>query len=194
MLGWLRPLYEYPVLHWLPKIRFSWSHGGLTGKQFRDGYKYLFPGAIILSTDKMRLSSFLTSGDLDHAALCVSVGGEHEVAEMTAHGYSKCDFFDTCHVSDRVVIVRCKDWDEAYTKQVVAECVAKFGVPYDIYFQLGGRELYCSELPWACDTLHKLKIKFSSSLGRLLVLPTDIYSAENIEIVWDSDKVTPKYA
>lgn len=187
MLGWLKPLYEYPVLHWLPHVRFSWGHGGLTGKQYRDGYAHLFPGAILLSTDSMRLSSFLTRGDLDHAALCIAVGDDEEIGEMTAHGYSKCTFYDTCHISDRVVILRCKDWGEEYAKQVVAKCREMEGVPYDVWFMLGGSALYCSELPWACDTLKKLSIKYSYTLGKALVLPMDIYDSGNCEIVWDSD-------
>jgi hypothetical protein len=187
MIKWLMTtrIYLWVVRDILSWIRISCCHTRLTGKKYLEGYKLLKPGYIILSTDESRISSFLTPGDLDHAALCVSKGGEYEVGEMTHLGYTKSTFFDICHTSDRVVLLECYDWDEDYIQKIIAKCKSLIGTPYDFQFNPNHTELYCSELVIACDIEARLKWYFS--LGDC-ILPQDIYKSENVKVVWDSDK------
>jgi len=171
------------ILSW---IRISCNHTRLTGKKYHEGYKLLRPGQIILSSDYSRISSYLTPGNLDHAALCVSVGGDYEVGEMTHLGYTESQFFDICHTSDRVVLLECLDWDEEYTKQVIEKCKSLKGTAYDFQFQSGNKDLYCSELPAACDVENRLG--FPIYREDFVILPRDYYNHNFMFIVWDSDK------
>lgn len=170
------------ILSW---IRISCNHTRLTGKNYREGYKLLRPGLIILSSDYSRISSYLTPGVLDHAALCVSVGGDYEIGEMTHLGYTESLFFDICHTSDRVVLLECLNWDKEYIKQVIEKCKSLAGTPYDFQFQLGNKGLYCSELPAFCDSENRLGFSLDDDS---VILPSDYYNNTNVRIVWDSDK------
>lgn len=181
--------YKYVIQYWLPKIRLSWAHSAITGKQYREGYELLRPGYIILSTDSKRLSTVLTPGVWAHAALCVSKGGDYEVAEMTAKGFTKSDFYDICHTSDRVVLLDCFDWDDEYIHHVIKQCAKLDDVEYDDDFQLDNAALYCSELIYFCDTEQRLGLQLRDILGTMYVLPDDIYHATNINIIWDSGVV-----
>lgn len=185
LLSWCMTtrIYLWIVRDILSWVRISCSHTRLTGKKYLEGYKLLKPGYIILSTDESRISSFLTPGDLDHAALCIC--DDYEVGEMTHLGYTKSTFFDICHTSDRVVLLECLDWDEEYTKKVVEKCKSLVGTQYDFQFSPGDITLYCSELIPTCDIENRLKWHY-----RLdgFILPQDIYNLENIHVVWDSNK------
>jgi hypothetical protein len=128
----------------------------------------------------------LTPGDLDHASLCVSVGGDYEVGEMTHLGYTESLFFDICHTSDRVVLLECLDWDEEYTKKVIKKCKSLKGTQYDFQFQLGNMGLYCSELPAACDIENRLG--FPIYKEGFIIFPRDYYNNKGMLVVWDSDK------
>ncbi|MFA5344675.1 MAG: YiiX/YebB-like N1pC/P60 family cysteine hydrolase [Candidatus Omnitrophota bacterium] len=184
VLHWVartRP-YLFVVRDILPYARISWGHTRLTGKKYREGYKLLKPGHIILSTDEERISSFLTPGDLDHAAICVGVGSDYEIGEMTHLGYTQSLFFDICHTSDRVVILDCTDWDDEYKQRVIEKCRSLVGMQYDFQFEVGDTVLYCSELVFCCDIEKRLEMVFGD-----YILPEDIYKAKNVKVIWDSD-------
>ncbi len=177
-------IYLFIVKNILPYARLSWGHTRMTGKKYREGYKLLRPGYIILSSDEKRISSFLTPGDLDHAALCVDTGSgcEYEIGEMTHTGYTKSLFFDICHTSDRVVILDCLDWDDDYKQLVIGCCKLQVEKQYDFQFQLDSMALYCSELVFYCDIEQRL-----NTVVKDYILPQDIYNSSNVEVIWDSD-------
>jgi hypothetical protein len=179
-------IYLWVVRDILSWIRISCNHTRLTGQKYREGYKLLKPGQIILSTDESRISSFLTPGDLDHAALCVGKGTTYEVGEMTHLGYTKSTFFDICHTSDRVVLLECYDWDKEYVKKVIKKCKSLVGTLYDFQFQSGNMTLYCSELPAICDVENRLGIPIYREA--YYILPRDYYNHPRIRVIWDSDK------
>jgi hypothetical protein len=163
----------------------------MRGQRYLQGYSVLRPGDIILSRDNWKLSSFLIPGDLVHASLCVGkagISGSFEVAEMVGTGYRKSEFYDICHEADRVVILRCKDWDDEYVPRVIEECLLFEGSDYDIKFELGIKTLYCSELIVASDPEKRLQVSYADSvgLGRPYISPMGIYAAKNIDIIWDS--------
>ena len=185
--------YAWVLYYIVPFIRFSFYYTSMRGKHYREGYALLQPGDIILTRDNWKLTSFLIPGHLIHAALCVSKDGDgFEVAEMVSTGYRKSEFDDACHEADHVVILRCKDWDEEYTKQVIATCLSFDGLNYDIKFELGIKTLYCSELIVASDPEKRLKVSYDDliGIGRPYISPMGIYSAENVELIWDSKKTT----
>ncbi len=177
--------------HVIPYIRFTTYYTSLRGAKYHDGYKKLEPGHIILTIDKKKLTSLLIPGDFAHAALCVSKfsdSGNYEIAEMTHTDYTKSYFFDLCKEADRVVIMKCLDWDEEYTKKVTAKCLEFEDAVYDVKFDFGVKQLYCSELVYQSDFERRLDVNLEdlAGLGRAYISPTGLYKAKNVQLIWDS--------
>jgi hypothetical protein len=185
-------LYRCVLLKIIPHMRFSFYYTSMCGRKYRLGYSALRPGDIIVSKDDWKLTSFLIPGELVHASLCVGKsddGSPFEVAEMREDGYRRSDFYDICHEADRVVILRCKDWDDEYVSKVIETCLSFEGVDYDVKFQLGIKTLYCSELIVASDPEKRLQVSYADLIGlnRLYISPMGIYKAKNVDVIWDSN-------
>jgi hypothetical protein len=184
-------LYSWLLLHVIPYVRFSMYYTKLRGKHYARGYWHLSRGHIILTKDNKKLTSLLIGGEFTHAALCVGKGPSYpfEIAEMTHTNFTRSWFFDICKEADRVVILRCKDWDPEYTDLVVSECLTMEDAKYDTAFELGVKALYCSELVYQADFKRKLKVNLEdlAGLGRQYISPNGLYHAENVEVVWDSE-------
>lgn len=182
-------LWRWILLKVVPYIRFSVYYTKLRGVQYHKGYRKLRPGDIILSTDNRKLTTFIIPGMFTHASLCVSLDTKFEVAEMTHLGYTESCFFDICKEADRVVILRCRDWDSEYTAKVIEACKNLDGTPYDTAFNLGVSELYCSELVYESDIERRLDVDLSDvhGLGTKYISPDGLYLAINTMIVWDSE-------
>lgn len=181
-------LYRFLLLHIIPYIRLTTYYTTFRGWQYKRGYRLLQTGDIILTRDDKKLTSLLIPGDFSHAALCVDKGGEWEVSEMTHTNYTKSTFFDICKESDRVVILRCWDFDFTYIGSMVAACMSFENAEYDIDFNLGIHALYCSELVYQSDYEHRLQVNLEDveSLGRPYISPMGLYKAKNCDIIWDS--------
>ncbi len=202
LLVWLMNTESYGWLlkHVIPYIRFTTYYTSLRGAKYTAGYEKLEPGHIILTLDKKKLTSMLIPGDFAHAALCVSnlsvaerpstSPGDYEVAEMTHTDYTKSYFFDICKESDRVIILKCTDWDDEYTQKVIAKCQEFEDATYDVKFGFGVKALYCSELIYQADFEKRLQVNLEdlAGLGREYISPTGLYNAKNVKIVWDSDE------
>lgn len=203
-------VYSWLLLHVIPYIRFTTYYTSLRGWKYIRGYALLRPGDIILCLDRKKLTALLIPGDFSHAALCVGkaqgdnpqppnplirgqIKGEStewEVSEMTHTNYTKSCFFDICKESDRVAILRCKDWDPEYVKNVIAACESFDNAVYDIKFDLGVQALYCSELVYQSDFERRLDISLDDieGLGRQYISPTGLSKAKNCDWIWDSDR------
>jgi hypothetical protein len=180
--------YEYMLLNVVPYIRFSMYYTSFTGVMYHRAYNLLRPGDILLSDDKWKLTSLLIPGEWSHAALCVSKDGVFEVAEMTHEHFTKSTFFDFCKQATRVAIIRCRDWDENYTIEVINRCISFEHVKYDIKFEYGVKTLYCSELVISSDFKRLLDVSDEdcAGLGIKYVSPTGLWKAKNIGKVFDS--------
>lgn len=189
--------YRWFLINVLPFVRFSTYYPKVRGWQYLRGYSLLEDGDIILTTDDKKLAAAAIPGTMSHAALIVGKGELWEMSEMTHHGYTKSTFFDACKEADRVMIIRCRDWDKKYIHDVVipsAKALEKSD--YDIEFELGVQALYCSELIYVSDKEKRLKVDLSdlAGIGREYISPDGLMLADNIEIIWDSDKeVEPEY-
>jgi hypothetical protein len=183
--------YEYIMLNVIPYIRFSVYYTSIRGIQYHKGYELLRNGDIILTNDKWKLTSFLIPGEWTHAALCVSKNGRFEVAEMTHTNFTESTFFDICKEATRVLILRCRDWDERYISEVIQKCKSFKNAKYDVRFEHGTRALYCSELVISSDFEKRLQASDEDvvGLGMKYVSPTGISKAKNVEVIWDSDKM-----
>ena len=176
----------------IPFIRFSMYYAKIRGHQYAFGYSKLKSGDIILSVDKKKLTSLLVPGIFTHAAFCVYKGhfpSFYEVAEMTHNNFTESYFFDICKEADRVVILRCTDFDLNYTNQVISKCRSLSASQYDVEFNLGIEALYCSELIYQSDFEHRLDLNLDDihSLGTKYISPDGIYFAKNIKVIWDSE-------
>jgi len=183
------PIYKWLVLKVFPYVRFTCYYTSFRGWKYHRGYKLLMPGDVILTNDKWKLTSFLVPGEWTHAALCVDKESEFEVAEMTHTNFTRSTFFDLCRESTRLSILRCRDWDDEYTKTVIETCLSFKDAKYDIKFEYGIKSLYCSELVIASDPEKRLRASDEDilGLGMPYVSPTGISKAKNIEVVWDSN-------
>ncbi len=186
-------LYVWFLRDVFPYIRFSWYYTKLRGRNYQQGYDMLRPGDIILTRDDHKLSTLCIPGRYPHAALCVGridSGDYHEVAEMLADGYTASNFFDICHESDHVLILRCEDWDADYIEKVIEKCRTFNASPYDFQFTFGVPALYCSELVYQADFEHRIKLTTADAMGLGIVeyvAPQDILDAPNIYVAWNSD-------
>ena len=150
--------FSYVVLHIIPYIRFTTYYTSLRGWKYHRGHKVLQPGDIVLTLDRKKLTTLLIGGEMTHAALCVDKDAEWEISEMTHDNYVRSNFFDICKESDRVMILRCTDWDETYTQQVVEKCKTFVDAVYDVSFDFGVKQLYCSELVYQSDFERRLDV------------------------------------
>lgn len=182
--------YAWLLLHVIPYIRLTTYYTSLRGWKYLRGYALLQPGDIILTLDRKKLTALLIPGNFSHAALCVDKGCEWEVSEMTHTNYTKSAFFDICKESDRVVILRCRDWDAEYISNVIAACKSFDHANYDIKFDFGVQALYCSELVYQSDFEQRLKINLDDieGLGTQYISPDGLSKAKNCDWIWDSDK------
>jgi len=180
--------YNYLLKNVIPYVRFSLYYTTLRGWKYHQGYKLLKEGDIVLTQDKKKLTTVLIGGEFAHASLCVSKDGEFEIAEMTHTDYTKSCFFDLCKEADKVTIIRCNDWDEAYIEKVIAKCKTFEDATYDNKFQFGVKSLYCSELVYQSDFEKRLKVSLDdiASIGRQYISPFGLYKAENIKIIWEA--------
>ena len=182
--------YSWLLLNVIPYIRFTTYYTSLRGWKYLRGYALLRSGDIILTLDRKKLTSLLIPGDFSHAALCVDKGQEWEVSEMTHTNYTKSCFFDICKESDRVIILRCDDWDKEYIENVIAACKSLDLATYDTRFTFDIQTLYCSELIYQSDYEQRLDINLEDieGLGTLYISPTGLSKAKNCSWIWDSDK------
>jgi len=175
----------------VPFIRFSMYYTKLRGYQYSVGFSRLKPGHIILSVDKKKLTSLLVPGTFTHAALCVHKSNPlaYQVAEMTHNNYTKSWFFDICKEADRVVILECTDFTYQYVLKVIKKCRSLSASQYDVSFDLGIKELYCSELIYQSDFERRLKVNLEDihGLGTKYISPDGLYKAKNVKVIWDSD-------
>jgi hypothetical protein len=171
----------------MPFARFSVGYGGIRGWQYARGYALLKPGHIIVSVDRHKLNTLLIPGTFSHAALCVNKGSEWEISEMTHKHYTKSTFFDICAEADRVAILECEAWDAEYVAKVIAKCKTFTHVKYDVEFEPGLKNLYCSELVYEADFERRLKLAPFTSVIDTVIPPDSIYGSHNVAIVWDSD-------
>ena len=212
-LFWLTStrLYLWSMKNLIPYIRFSLYYALPENKNFsqwgaleKRGYKYLKPGDLIFTIDNKKFSSkviglatekegkkspyFLPS----HVALCVDVGSDFEVAEMTHLDYTKSTWQDVTRGSTRVVIARCKDWDETYVQNTIIPMAKSFkNKKYDDRFEMGQGSLACSELPYFADLERRAKVNLSPVIGnKPYITPVGWILGKNIEIIWDSNLET----
>lgn len=184
--------YKWLILKIIPFIRLPY-YPSLRGEKYHSGYLLLSPGDILLSIDKKKLTTLLVPGEFTHASFCVGKGNKmfpgYEVIEADHKGVIKSYFFDICKEADRVVILRCDDWDETYKKELIHNAIALVGLPYDTEFDITSKNPYCAEIIYHIDykkTL-KLKLEYIKSIDRFYISPDSLYRTENLRIVWDSD-------
>lgn len=191
-VNWLmaRKFYKHVLLKWLPFIRLSTYYTDIRGFKYHQGYRLLEPGHIILSVDNRKLISYIIPGDFSHAALCVSKGDYRyfEIAEMTHTNYTESYFYDLCKEADRVVILECTAFNNAYVDRIITKCLSFQGAKYDTSFSLVDKALYCSELVYKSDFEHKLQVNLEdlAGLGYEYISPDGLYKAKNVKVIWDS--------
>lgn len=184
--------YGYLLKHILPYIRLTTYYTSFRGNQFYEGYKRLRPGDIILTHDKKKLTGLLIPGTVDHAALCVGRNGkDYEIIEMTHEDFKPTWFFDICKESDRVIILRCYDFDFEYIHRMIQYAWTLNKAKYDGRFKLGVKELYCSELIYEADFERRLKVDLSDllGLGQPYISPEGLLKAKNAYVVFDSKSI-----
>jgi len=187
-------IYSWLLLHFIPFIRFTTYYTTMTGHQYHAGHMVLKPGDIILCTDKKKLTTKLIGGTFTHAALCI---GKHpdqgfETIEMTHDNCIKRHFFETCKESDRVAIARCSDFGQQYIDEIVIPAALSFfenKIKYDQQFNLGIKDLYCSELVYEADIERRLEVSLDdlAGIGRKYISPDGLSMGKNVTIIWDSE-------
>jgi len=195
LLRWVTEtkVYWWLLIHVIPYIRFSMYYTSFRGWKYHAGYLLLQPGDIILTKDSKKLTTLLIGGTWTHAAQCVGKHGTSqypgfEIAEMTHHHFTRSHFFDLCKESDRVAIIRCWSYDPCYVGAVIEKCLSFKDAEYDVDFDLGVTQLYCSELVYQADFDRRLEVDLGdiAGLGTKYISPTGLWEAKNVDVIWDS--------
>lgn len=214
-LFWLMTtrVYNWFVKDILPYIRFTTYYAVPNNKNYdkwgvlcHKGYKFLKSGHFILTVDSKKATTLFISSATSkqstkydfipsHAAFCINKydtdnGIPYEIAEMTHLDYTESTFTDICYESTRVVICECIDWDAEYINNVMIPTILSFSEKkYDRQFIQGLDALACSELVYYADPENRLVVNLDPIIGsRKYISPMGLLNAENIKIVWDSDK------
>lgn len=219
-LTWLTGtrFWSWLLLKELPFIRFSMYYTKINGFQFWEAWRLLQPGDIILCVDNNKgttkiereISEFLHKNfQFSHAVFYLGISKEPgcgiynrpETAEMDHMGMVFRHFFDACKESDRVVAIRCNDYDELYINKMIEWVYKNKDASYDVTFTLGVKELYCSELIYQADMAAgngKPRMDFDLSdvhgLGCEYISPDGLLAAKNITVIYDSDQSNYKGA
>jgi len=182
-------IYKWALRSVIPYIRFSTYYTSMRGIKYHQVYAAIKPGDIILTTDSKKLTTWLIGGDFSHAAVCVSKNREFEVAEMTHSDYTKSTVSDLCYEATRVVVLRCDDFTQTYTKKFIKRIKSFDGVPYDTSFKLGIEALSCAELAYEGDYERRLAVSLEDviGVGQLYISPTGLANAKNCTVVIDTD-------
>lgn len=194
LVAWIMTtrLYKKLLADVIPFIRLTTRYPRLKGKHYHKAYSLLQAGDIILSADKWKLTGLLIPGKVDHAALFIGHGTDQcpEIYEMTHKGFTKSHFFDTCKESDRVIILRCTDFEPWYVHEMISYIENYSHVGYDQMFELGVEALYCSELIYVADFEKRGKYNLEDlvGLGRPYISPQGLLDVENFKVIYDSDK------
>ena len=184
-------LYAWSLKHVIPYIRFSTYYTSMRGVKYHQVYAAIQPGDIILTTDDKKLTTLLIGGEFSHAAVCVSKDKKWEVSEMTHSDYTKSTVADICFEATRVVVLRCKDFDQNYTKDFIGNIKAFEGTSYDVKFELGIEALSCAELVYEGDFRRRLDVSLEDviGVGQLYISPTGLANAKNCTVVIDTDLI-----
>ena len=200
--------YKWLLLSVIPFMRLSTYYSEPANEKFlkwgalaRRGYKHLEPGDIILTIDNKKLGSAIIGAATSertndysftpsHAALCIAKDEDFEIAEMTHHHFTKSTWEDVCYESTRVVILRCKAWDEYYINKIlIPECLSFENKKYDTSFSMGVEELICSELVYFADKERRLIVDLDPILGfKPYISPMGLYKSRNCSVIWDSEQ------
>lgn len=184
--------YAWMLLKIIPYIRFTLYYTDFRGVDYHAGYEKLKKGDIVLGVDRRKLTHFLIPGTMTHAMACVGKrdqGYYTEICEMTHHDFTRSMFFDVCKEADRIVIMRCSDFDEAYVEKFADAVWSHSDAKYDCEFELGGRNEYCSELVYESDVERRMKVSLEdlAGLGRQYISPDGLMFGVNMQCVYDSD-------
>lgn len=191
-LIWLtkQPIYAHVVLRIIPFIRFSTYYTKMRGRIYHKGYALLQPGDMILTMDRKKISTVIIGGEFAHAGFCVSKDQNVECLEMTHKHFTKSTFADMCFEADRVVIIRCNDFDPEYIQKMIQKAFEFENAKYDVAFHLNNEFLYCSELIYEADFERRLLVNLEdlAGIGNEYLSPTGLYKAKNVAVIWDSSK------
>lgn len=198
LVRWIQTtrLYKYIVLMVVPNIRFSTKPSKIRGNQYKAAYALLQKGDVILTRDEKKLAGQFIDGYWDHVALFLGKDNDYEVAEMTRHGFTKSEFADVFKESSRFKIVRSSKLPSDYINKMVDKCKSFDGTAYDIAFELGIKDLYCSEMIYCADDEHRLNFDLSDlkAIGRKYISPDGVEACPDLDIiVFDSDSLQPRY-
>lgn len=204
-------IYLWSMKNLIPYIRFSLYYALPENKIFpqwgaleKRGRKYLKPGDLIFTIDNKKFSSKVIGAATEkvgkkipyfmpsHIALCIDVGSDFEIAEMTHLDYTKSTWEDVTRGSTRVVIGRCKDWDDNYVQNTIIPMAKSFkNKKYDDRFEMGEGSLACSELPYFADLERRAQVDLSPVIGnKPYITPVGWILAKNVKIIWDSNLET----
>jgi len=180
--------YGWLLKHVIPFIRLTTYYSNFDGHRYEEARAVVQPCDYILTTDDLKLTSYIIPGVVDHAALVLT--GHMEIAQMTHKDFTIDTLFDICKESTRIVVMRCPDIyeDHAYKVKMGLKVAGFKGAKYDGQFTLGVNALYCSELVYQADYEHRLKCNLEdlAGLGRPYISPTGLLCVANAKCVYDS--------
>jgi len=173
--------YRFLLKYVIPNITFFTATGPsyFFKQRIRDGMK---AGDVLLSKSSGHLTNLLIGGKYSHAAIVVDTD---KIAEMTANGFDIVNVDKFCKQSTRICLLRLKDSDDDYGKEMAIKALEFSNADYDLSFTLGVEALYCSELCYQADFEKRFKCDLSdlAGLGKPYVSPLGLYSAPGLKIM-----------
>jgi len=175
--------YGFFLKYVIPEIKFFHATGPnwITKDTLR---QLMRPGDVILSKSKFHLTNVIIKGKFSHAGLVVKKG---KIAEMKANDFDVVDIDSFTKHATRFALLRLKDWDHKYSREMVDRCMSFASAKYDKFFTLGVDALYCSELVYESDFDRRIKADLSDlvGMGQPYISPTGLYEAEGLTIIME---------
>lgn len=141
-------------------------------------------GDFILSKSGFHLTNLLIGGRFSHGAVVI---GDDKIAEMTANDFDIVDVNKFCKGTTRIALMRIKKIPDDYGQAIADKAMQFADRRYDTNFELGVEALYCSELCYQSDFEHRMGADLTDlvGMGRPYISPEGIYSAKNLEVVFE---------
>lgn len=133
----------FPLIKFIGKLHFPYTHKWITGKHYFDLRDSLKPGMVFLTRTRGEITNLFIPSFWTHAAIYV---GNGYVVEAIGRGVSKTDIITFMLTKDYISVYTPKGGDPQQMNNAVVWACEKLNTPYDYFFEGSDKAFYCVEL------------------------------------------------
>ena len=149
MVSWFLKLVS-PFVKWIGKLHWPFTDRKLTGRDYYLVRDDVYPGATLLLSKKWEPSNLINRAKYKHASLYLGGDKVKYCYEAVGSGVRPLSLVDSIMKSDGLVICAPKFLKTGDIEKLRGIAKSKVGLPYDYWFNLGNKQLYCFEFNAVC--------------------------------------------